>query len=304
MLRDAQGDRNAIRETRQRRVWSLAELPDGAGVPYLARILARVKYPKVKAKIDAKLNEAAQRAGIGRAELDEISVPTDGLDRDGTRRVAFEQGAAVFRVARNSATLEWFNDAGKPLKSPSKAIKDEKELFKEVQSDLKEMNADLAIQPQRLQQFYLQSRAWPADIWRSRYLDHPLMRGIARKLVWWIDGADGQSVAALADDAGETLLDVAGNPGRAGRCDDAVVASDGCRGRRGRGLARPAGGVAADPALRAGLARGLRADRCRTRHRNLYQPLGRAPSQAAPGHDAGAAQRMARDAPHVGRCAQ
>ena len=118
-------------------LWSLAELPDGAGVPYLAQILARVKYPKIKARIDAKLNEAAQKVGIGRAELDEISVPTHGLDRDGSRRVAFAQGEAVFRVARNSATLEWFNDAGKPLKSPSKAMKDEKELFKEVQSDLR-----------------------------------------------------------------------------------------------------------------------------------------------------------------------
>ncbi|MES2196209.1 MAG: DUF4132 domain-containing protein [Pseudomonadota bacterium] len=193
-------------------VWSLAELPAGAGVPYLARILARVKYPKVKLKIDARLNEVAQRAGMGRAELDEISVPTHGLDRDGTRRVAFEQGEAVFRLARNGATLDWYNESGKPLKSPSKAIKDEKELFKEVQADLKELNADLAIQPQRLQQFYLQSRSWPADTWRSRYLDHPLLRGFARKLVWWIDRPDGQSVAALPDDAGESMRDVAGNP--------------------------------------------------------------------------------------------
>jgi hypothetical protein len=192
-------------------VWSLAELPDGAGVPYLARILARVKYPKIKAKIDAKLNEASQKAGIARAELDELSVPTHGLDRDGTRRVAFEQGEALFRVARNGATLEWFNESGKPLKSPSKAMKDEKELFRELQADLKELNADLAIQPQRLQQFYLLRRAWPADVWRTRYLDNPLMRGFARKLVWWIDGADGKSVAALPDEAGEALLDVAGN---------------------------------------------------------------------------------------------
>ena len=192
-------------------VWALAELPDGTGVPYLARILARVKYPKVKTKIDAKLNEAAQRSGIGRDELDEISVPTHGLGRDGTRRVAFAQGEAVFRVVRNSATLDWFNESGKQLKSPSKAIKDEKELFKEVQADLKELNADLAIQPQRLQQFYLQSRAWPAEVWRARYLDHPLMRSIARGLVWWIDTPDGKSVAALPDDAGEELLDVVGN---------------------------------------------------------------------------------------------
>ena len=75
-------------------------------MPYLARILARVKYPKIKAKIDAKLNEAAQKAGIGRAELDELSVPTHGLERDGTRRVAFAHGEAVFRVGRQ------FRDAG------------------------------------------------------------------------------------------------------------------------------------------------------------------------------------------------
>ena len=192
-------------------VWSLAELPDGAGVPYLARILARVKYPKIKAKIDAKLNEAAQKAGIGRAELDEISVPTHGLDRDGTRRVAFAEGEAAFRVTRNGATLDWFNDVGKTMKSPTKAMKDDKELLKEVHADLKELNADLAIQPQRLQQFYLQSRSWPADVWRTRYLDHPLMRGFALKLVWWIDRPDGTSVAILPDEAGESLHDVGGH---------------------------------------------------------------------------------------------
>src|SRR5262249_62149166 len=98
----------------------------------LARILARVKYPKIKARIDAKLNGVAKRAGIGRAELDEISVPTHGLDRDGTHRVAFAQGEAVFRVAGNSATLDWFNDAGKQLKSASQAGEEENVLFKGV----------------------------------------------------------------------------------------------------------------------------------------------------------------------------
>lgn len=192
-------------------LWSLAELSDGAGVPYLARILARVKYPKIKARIDAKLNETAQRAGIARAELDEISVPTHGLDHDGKRRVAFKEGEAVLRVAGTGATVEWFNHAGKQLKSPSKAMKDEKALFKEVQSDLKELNADLGIQPQRLQQLYLQARCWPADIWRTRYLDHPLMRGLTLKLVWWIDRPNGTSVAALPDEAGDSLLDLAGD---------------------------------------------------------------------------------------------
>ena len=158
-----------------------------------------------------KLNETAGRAGIGREELDEISVPTHGLDPAGTRSFAFAQGRAVMRATGAGATLEWFNAAGKPMKSPSKAMKDEKELFKEVQSAFKELNADLAIQPQRLQQFYLQARSWPHDIWRARYLDHPLMRALVLKLVWWIDRADEQSVAAMPDEAGDSFLDVAGN---------------------------------------------------------------------------------------------
>ncbi|WP_298308267.1 hypothetical protein [uncultured Erythrobacter sp.] len=35
-------------------------MPDGAGVPFLARILARTKYPKIRKKIDKALNEAAE----------------------------------------------------------------------------------------------------------------------------------------------------------------------------------------------------------------------------------------------------
>jgi hypothetical protein len=72
-------------------------------------------------------------------------------------------------------------------------------------------DADLSVQPQRLQQLYLQSRSWPADIWQTRYLDHPLMRTLALKLVWWIDRPDGTSVAAMPDATGESLLDLAGH---------------------------------------------------------------------------------------------
>ncbi len=229
-------------------------------------------------------------------------MPTHGLDRDGTRRVAFKEGEAVFRVARNSATLDWFNDAGKQLKSPSKAMKDEKELFKEVQSDLKELNADLAIQPQRLPAVLS-----AVSLLAGRYLAHALSRssaaawlcaqaGLVDRPTGWHERRDAPRRG------GRVVARRRRTSGLAGRCDGAIVAPDGCRGRCGRGLARPAGGVAGNPAFRAGLARGLRADRCRTRHRNLYQPLGRSHSQAAPGHDARAAQWMARDAPHVRRC--
>ncbi|WP_088311017.1 DUF4132 domain-containing protein [Novosphingobium sp. B 225] len=193
-------------------VWALANLPDGAGVPYLARVLARTKYPKIKARIDGQLNAAAARAGMSRAELDEITVPTHGLDQQGTRKVDFESGHALLAVSGADAELRWFNAAGTELKGPSAAMKAEKETYKELRDDLKDLQADLSIQPQRLQQLYLKDRSWAATQWQARYFDHPLTRALARKLVWWVEAADGTRRAALADEAGEALLDVAGQP--------------------------------------------------------------------------------------------
>ena len=42
-------------------LWALIRLPEGGGVPYLARLLSRVKYPKVRKRIEEALNEEAPR---------------------------------------------------------------------------------------------------------------------------------------------------------------------------------------------------------------------------------------------------
>lgn len=190
-------------------LWALAAMPDGTGVPYLARVLARTKYPKIKARIDAKLNEAATAAGISRATLDELTVPTHDLDRDGVRRFALGDGEAVLRAGTRDAAIEWIAGSGKTLKSPSVAMKADAETLKAVKQAAKELDADLSIQPARLQRLYLDDRRLSAEEWRDRYLDHPLMRGFTRRLLWWVEDADGVSTAALPDEAGAALCDVA-----------------------------------------------------------------------------------------------
>jgi len=192
-------------------LWTLAAMPDGAGVPYLARVLARTKYPKIKARIDAKLNEAAEAAGISRATLDELTVPTHELDRDGTRSVALGDGTATLRIVDGrSAEIQWIAASGKTLKSSSVAMKADAEALKELRQAAKELDADLAIQPARLQRLYIEDRRWPVAEWRERYLDHPLMSGLTCRLVWWVDTQEGRSVAAMPD--GDALCDVAGRP--------------------------------------------------------------------------------------------
>ena len=193
-------------------IWALGALPKGTGAPYLARILARIKYPKIRKKVDGQLNAAATAAGITRADLDEVIVPTHELDAAGCRTVAFDNGTATLVTDGNTARIEWSNAQRKPIKSPTAALKGEKALMKEVKADLKELQADLAIQPQRLQRLYLQDRSWPAETWSERYLEQPLMRGFVRRLMWLVERNDHAPVTALPDAAGTGLLDRSGSP--------------------------------------------------------------------------------------------
>lgn len=193
-------------------VWALAAMKDGGGVPYLARILARTKYPKIRARIDEKLNHAAEAAGLSRGALDELTVPDHGLDRDGTLRTPIGGGEAVIRVlGARDVQIDWLGEGGKLLKSPSVAMKAEKELVKEIRDTAKEIEADLGTQLVRLQRIYLEDRSWDAAEWRERYLDHPLVRTLARRLIWWVD-ADGKSTSAMPGEAGEHMLDAKGEP--------------------------------------------------------------------------------------------
>lgn len=193
-------------------LWVLAAMPGGAGVPYLARILARTRYPKIRAKIDEKLNQAAAAAGLSRSALDELTVPGHDLGREGELCIPLGGGEALIRVeGARDVSLSWVSDAGKPLKSPSAAMKADKDALKTARNSAKEIEADLGTLLVRLQRLYLDDRRWTAAEWRERYLDHPLVRTLARRLIWWIDGEGGR-VAALPDKAGEAMIDVAGRP--------------------------------------------------------------------------------------------
>lgn len=193
-------------------VWTLSQMPGGGGVPYLARILARTRYPKIRKMIDTRLNAAAEKAGIARADLDEAMVPTHDLDADGKRTIAFEHGTAILVVDGNSARIEWTNAQGKPVKSATAAMKQDKDLMKDVRGELKELQSDLSIQPQRLQKLYLQDRSWSAQDWRERYLEHPLMRGFTRRLVWQVEEDGAEPVAAFPDADGQAMLTLSGEP--------------------------------------------------------------------------------------------
>ncbi|MBR0869794.1 DUF4132 domain-containing protein [Bradyrhizobium tropiciagri] len=191
-------------------LWALIHLPDGGGVRYLARLLSRVKYPKVKKRIEAALNEATAAAGISRGELDELSIPTHDLDARGTAEIAVGDGAALLSIAGTaSVEVTWRAANGKVSRSVPAALKEHKDAIKSVKALAKEIEADLSVQPQRLQRSWLEDRRWTAETWRQRYAEHPLVGALSRRLIWNVHHADDRVAGVWT---GNGMTDVRGKP--------------------------------------------------------------------------------------------
>jgi hypothetical protein len=72
----------------------------------------------------------------------------------------------------------------------------------------------LAAQRDRLDRQFVTAPAWHFGLWRERYLDHPLVGTLARRLIWAVDGQP----VGYADGGLRTVEDAPVHPG-----DDAMV---------------------------------------------------------------------------------
>jgi hypothetical protein len=193
-------------------VHALKSMPGLDGAAQLDRVRLGVKQPTYRATIERAMDEAATRAGMSRDDLEELTVPTFDLT-DGRRTVAFGQAMAELRVDGLEVAIAWRDAAGKPRKAEPAEVRREhpaelKEL-KRLRDDIAHM---LVAQRERIERLPLLERAWSLADWRARYLNHPLIGGLARRLIWRftdgersVDGAwrDGRIV-----DSADQALDL------------------------------------------------------------------------------------------------
>ncbi|MBK7858933.1 MAG: DUF4132 domain-containing protein [Archangiaceae bacterium] len=173
-------------------LWALGEVGlDGVG--QLGMLKMRVKYAVALRLIDKALTDAAARAGLSTDDLEEIGVPTFDLDE---RSVVEEQ------VGDARARIEVVDGRDVKLSvRPASALKGTPEL-KALKARVKDIDAMLAAQRLRLERTYVSGRSWPLGTWRARLLEHPLLQGMARRLVWQADRAFTWQGAGFVDAAG------------------------------------------------------------------------------------------------------
>ncbi len=182
-------------------IYALAEYPTDAGLAELSRLQQRIKVANAQTMIRKAMLRVAERSGIAPQDIDELAVPTYGFTAVGVRTLAVGDTGATIRISDGSnraiASMTWTNAKGRILKSPPAEVrqnhKDDLNLLKGILKDIGRM---LPAQKDRIDSLFLRRKSWDYRIWRERYLDHPIIGTVARRLIWIFD--DGQTRTAGA----------------------------------------------------------------------------------------------------------
>lgn len=170
-------------------VYALSAIGSTAAVGQLAMLKMRVKTGAAQKEIEKALDATAEALGLPRDEIEELGVPSYGLEPGGIRRETVGEHQAELVVTGTKAELHWLNAQGKRLKSvPAKVRKEHPEELKELRQSLKDVQGMLPAQRDRIDSMFLLAQNWPVRVWQERYLEHPLVGTIARRLIWNIDG--------------------------------------------------------------------------------------------------------------------
>ncbi|MFO0898689.1 MAG: DUF4132 domain-containing protein [Pirellulales bacterium] len=189
----------------------LGMMPGQTALAQLALLQVKVRFGTAQREIAKALSAVAVREGVPRDLIEELAVPAYGLEGVGQLLEPLGGYEAQLRIDRSVAALTWSKD-GKPLKSvPAAAKKEHAEEVKQLQAAVKDINTMLPAQRERIDSLFLSRRTWGYSVWRERYLDHPLLGTIARRLIWaftcgsetlagiWLDdevrGVDGRPLA-------------------------------------------------------------------------------------------------------------
>jgi len=211
-------------------LYSLSTTSSEDAAAQLSRLDSTVKQPTAKKRIGKSLDAAATLTGQTRADLEEKSVPTFGLNLDGKLTRQFGTHAAELRMVNSrDVEIEWSTGDGKALKAaPAKVKRDHAGDLRQFLKLAKDIEKMLTAQRIRIERLLMTEREWGLETWQQRFLDQPLLAGIARRLIWhfklgeqsalgaWLDGkvvdVHGKTLKWLAPEARVRLWHPIGFP--------------------------------------------------------------------------------------------
>nr|BFE35209.1 hypothetical protein GCM10010200_074600 [Actinomadura rugatobispora] len=189
----------------------LAEIGTETALVHLHGIAERVRYRGLRDRAREKIAEIAGRLGLTAEQLGDRLVPDLGLDDAGA--LVLDYGPRRFTVGFDEALTPYVTgEDGKRRKAlPKPAKSDDPDLapeayrrFAQLKKDARAVASDQVL---RLERAMVTGRRWTPAEFRTYFTGHPLVRHIARRLVWTAEHGGRATAFRVAEDS--TLADVA-----------------------------------------------------------------------------------------------
>ena len=182
-------------------LWALSQASSEAAIAQLSRLKTRAKLPSIKTQVDKAFGAVAEQTGLSVADLEEVAVPTCGLTAVGELRRQIGDFSALLRATPQLTTeTVWIKADGAAQAGIPASVKDtfgdELRSLKQIEKEIRQL---LPAQRDRIEQLLLQHKSWSLAEFRRRFLDHPLVGVVARRLIWrFTDGS--RRASAIWDD--------------------------------------------------------------------------------------------------------
>lgn len=180
----------------------MANIGSSSALQVVLAVADRFKQKSVQAHAAALIDGVAQRNGWTAAQLADRTIPTGGLDADGTLDLDCGEGRTYQLRFDGEDSLLLLNPDGKEVKAlPTARIDDEKPLIDAAKKLLtnarKEVKQVITAQTDRLREAMCLERRWPRDDWQSFVAGHPVVGRLAARLLWFGLDGDGAMLASF-----------------------------------------------------------------------------------------------------------
>lgn len=194
-------------------LYALESMGEMYALRQIARIRRKARTVPAQKLIAEALERAARGLDLSVDELEDLMAPTAGFDPDGRREEKLGDCAAIVELELPmKVRLSWRTADGAPAKSApasiASAFKDE---IKDLKAAVKDLEAQLPVQRDRLERMFLARREFALADWTERFPNHPVLSFFARRLIWrferngrvgagaWLDGGIAGPDDALLD---------------------------------------------------------------------------------------------------------
>ncbi|SDD66120.1 DUF4132 domain-containing protein [Glycomyces harbinensis] len=166
-------------------------------------IAEKVKFKALKQEAGVQIETIAAELGLSRDQLADRLVPGFGL---GDEALVLDYGPRKFTVVFDEQLKPYVTDEdGKPRKSlPKPGAKDDAAVadaaYQRFSLLKKELRTAASDQVSRLEAAMVNARTWNADEFRRFFAEHPLVKHLARRLVWLAEADGARTGFRIAED--------------------------------------------------------------------------------------------------------